>query len=483
MPWDRRLTVTCDGEGLVGQTGGIILREMADVPGLTAELRDALEREGRFPEVDRGVAMVSAAVMIALGGRSMSGIAVLDHLSLVLGEPVTWQTLRRTLDLADPGTLEKIAQARARIRAHVWELIAARACGFPWLETAGRVLHGWVVLDMDATLVTAFSPKEGASGTYKSGFGFHPLGCWCANTGESMAMELRPGNAGSNTAADHISGLSAALAQIPPGYRRNVIVRLDGAGASHLFIEHMVNLEIPGVRLLFTCGWTITGTDEDDIRQIPGAAWKPGVTQDGHAEDDSDVTEITGLMTRSGNWPDGLRWIVRRVKPSRRHLKNLTAYERSERPVAPRPTPASPSPGSNSTYFATICLQKTSISSSERRGQKSSPNMEITSLDSIMGISMASLRTLMRFNGVSLNPSRERRNSMSSDSLHPDDAISLTATVVESTEIPHRLNIACTFVYAPGSPTSLVISTLVKPKRAAILPVNVLAAACSGLIP
>jgi hypothetical protein len=328
MPWDRRLTVTCDGEGLVGQAGGVLLREMADVSGLTAELRGALEREGRFPEVDRGVAMVSAAVMIALGGRSMSGIAVLDHLSLVLGEPVTWQTLRRTLDLADPGTLEKIAQARARIRAHVWELIAARTCGFPWLEIAGRVLHGWVVLDMDATLVTAFSPKEGAAGTYKSGFGFHPLGCWCANTGESMAMELRPGNAGSNTAADHISGLSAALAQIPAAYRGKVIVRLDGAGASHLFIEHMTGLEIPGVRLLFTCGWTITAADEDGIAKIPAEAWKPGVTQDGDAEDDKDIAEITGLMTRSGNWPDGLRWIARRVKPSRRHLKNLTAYEK-----------------------------------------------------------------------------------------------------------------------------------------------------------
>jgi hypothetical protein len=102
--------------------------------------------------------------------------------------------------------------------------------------------------------------KENAAGTYKSGFGFHPLGCWCANTGESLAMELRPGNAGSNTAADHISGLSAALAQIPAAFRRKVIVRLDGAGAGHDFIEHMTGLEIPGVTLLFTCGWTITQT-------------------------------------------------------------------------------------------------------------------------------------------------------------------------------------------------------------------------------
>jgi hypothetical protein len=141
-------------------------------------------------------------------------------------------------------------------------------------------------------------------------------------------MELRPGNAGSNTAADHISGLSAALAQVPAPFRRKVIIRLDGAGASHAFIEHMMNLEIPDGTLLFTCGWTITQTDEHDIRKIPAQAWKPCVDQDGHAEEDTGVAEITALMSRSGNWPDGLRWIVRRVRQSRRHLKKLTAYEK-----------------------------------------------------------------------------------------------------------------------------------------------------------
>jgi hypothetical protein len=80
--------------------------------------------------------------------------------------------------------------------------------------------------------------------------------------------------------------------------------------------------------VLFTCGWTIMDADEDAIRQVPAAAWQPGIAQDGRAEDDKDVAEITGLMTRAGNWPQGLRWIARRVKPSRRHLRNLTDYER-----------------------------------------------------------------------------------------------------------------------------------------------------------
>jgi hypothetical protein len=68
--------------------------------------------------------------------------------------------------------------------------------------------------------------------------------------------------------------------------------------------------------------------DEDAIRRLPAGAWKPGITQDGRAEEDKDIAEITGLMTRAGNWPGGLRWIARRVKPSRRHLRNLTDYER-----------------------------------------------------------------------------------------------------------------------------------------------------------
>jgi hypothetical protein len=63
---------------------------------------------------------------------------------------------------------------------------------------------------MDATLVTAYSDKEGAAPTWKKGYGFHPLGAWCCNTRECLAMKLRPGNAGSNTFTDHEKVLAAA---------------------------------------------------------------------------------------------------------------------------------------------------------------------------------------------------------------------------------------------------------------------------------
>jgi hypothetical protein len=237
--------------------------------------------------------------------------------------------VRRTLDLAGTtAVLDKIARARARARAHVRDLIEATPAGFPWLAVAEKTLTGWLVIDMDATLVTASSGKEGAAPTWKKGYGFHPLGAWLANTRECLAMLLRPGNAGSNTFTDHRDVLAAALRQVPARFRKKILVRVDGAGASHELIAHLLSLSSPRKSVLFTCGWMITAADEDAIRLVPEDAWKPGTAQDGTIEDDKDVAEITHLMSRAGKWPVGLRWIARRVKPSRRHLRNLTDYEK-----------------------------------------------------------------------------------------------------------------------------------------------------------
>jgi len=107
---------------------------------------------------------------------------VLAHHAPVLGPEPSDTTVRRTLELADPGTLDKIARVRARVRAHMWSLIRAGPAGFPWLAIAGMVLAGWLVIDLDGTLITTRSDKEGAAPTFKMGYGFHPLGAWCANT-------------------------------------------------------------------------------------------------------------------------------------------------------------------------------------------------------------------------------------------------------------------------------------------------------------
>jgi hypothetical protein len=192
--WDHALKVTADGAGLVGHAGAVLLRKAADQAGLTAQLSTALRKKGSSPAFDRGTVLVSLAAAIALGAASMSDIALLAHLAPVLGDAPSGPTVRRALDLAGtPAMLDKIARARAKARAHVWTLIQDTPAGFPWLEIAGKTLTGWLVIDMDATLVTASSDKEGAAPTWKKGYGFHPLGAWLANTRECLAMLLRPG--------------------------------------------------------------------------------------------------------------------------------------------------------------------------------------------------------------------------------------------------------------------------------------------------
>ena len=173
--WDHALTVTGGGTGLVGHAGAVLLRKAADQAGLTAGLSAALRKAGTSPLLDRGIVLVSMAAAIALGATSMSDIAVLAHLAPVLGEAPSGPTVRRALDLAGTeAMLDRIARARARARAHVWMLIAGTPAGFPWLAIAGKTLAGWLVIDMDATLVTARSDKEGAAPTWKKGYGFAP---------------------------------------------------------------------------------------------------------------------------------------------------------------------------------------------------------------------------------------------------------------------------------------------------------------------
>src|SRR5439155_3591812 len=218
--WDERLSVGVGGANLIGHAGAVLLRRCADRVGLTRALSTAIPA-GKGPGWwDRGTVLVSLSIAIELGATSMSDINLLAHQAGVFGDPPSDNTVRRTLAGLDSSDLTRIAKARRKIRARVWDLLAGRAGGFPWLTVAGKVLTGWVVIDLDATLITAHSDKQGAAATFKRGFGFHPLGAWCANTAESLAMLLRAGNAGSNTVRDHVRVLAEAFDQIPVKYRR-----------------------------------------------------------------------------------------------------------------------------------------------------------------------------------------------------------------------------------------------------------------------
>ena len=147
--WDHALKVTAGGKGLVGHAGAILLRKAADQAGLTSGLSGALRKKSTAQLLDRGIVLVSMAAAIALGATSMSDIALLAHLAPLLGAAPSGPTARRALDLAGtPRMLDRIARARAKARSHAWGLIAATAAGFPWLVIAGKVLDGWIVIDI-----------------------------------------------------------------------------------------------------------------------------------------------------------------------------------------------------------------------------------------------------------------------------------------------------------------------------------------------
>jgi Transposase DDE domain group 1 len=164
--WDRRLEIAADARCLIGHAGAVLLRKCADQTGLTAALSVAMDRRDRLPGWDRDLVLVQLAVAIVVGATSLSDIGLLAHQAALFGAPPSDSTVRRTLEPFDTTTLTILAKARARVRAHVWDLITATAHGFPWLTIAGRILAGWIVIDLDATIIEPSSAKQGAAGTF-----------------------------------------------------------------------------------------------------------------------------------------------------------------------------------------------------------------------------------------------------------------------------------------------------------------------------
>nr|WP_184080636.1 IS1380 family transposase [Nocardiopsis mwathae] len=322
------MSVTTDGKHLVGHAGAVLLRKLADRTGLTRALTDVLPSSTANGWKERATALVHLAIAIALGARSLLEAERLGlHHQHIFGPPASDSTLRRLLEALDEPTLAAITKARKHIRRHVWTLLHLRPGGFPHLSVAGRELKGWITVDLDATVITSASKKHGAAPTFKGTFGFHPLGAWCANTGECLAMQLRPGNAGANTVDDHIGVLRAALDQIPGSSAAKLLIRADGAGATHGLLNHLEALATTRRTVRYTVGWKITPEDESAIARLPEHAWQTSLTQEGEVQEGYEVAELTGLNTRQG-WPHGLRLIARRVRPSKRHAKNLTAFEK-----------------------------------------------------------------------------------------------------------------------------------------------------------
>jgi hypothetical protein len=292
---------------------------MADRSGLTEAFSDALagsreRRSGHHP----GRVLTDLAVLLADGGRSISDLAVLRDQPTLFGPVASTATAWRVLDTIDPAALNRVRAARARAREQLWAQRAETVGPVGGHLAGGRTWPGLRIM-FDATLVTAHSDKQAAAANFKGGYGFHPLTAWLDNTGEALAAVLRPGNAGSNTATDHIAVTDLALAQIPDAHRHGVpiLVSADGAGATRAWLTHLRTHRATCVDLEFSVGFTMTPAVQAVIVALPKKAWVEAINADGSLRDGADVAELTGMLgdLTAAGWPAGIRIIARRERP------------------------------------------------------------------------------------------------------------------------------------------------------------------------
>ncbi|MER5927160.1 IS1380 family transposase [Streptomyces mirabilis] len=271
-----RVRVQGGGRGVVSQAGGVLLVETARQAGLDVALSVALA-PWRKPRAvhDPGKALLDLALAVALGGDCLSDVAM-------SGGP------------------------RSEVRQRVWQLAGAAA------PNSG----GEVIVDIDGVLVLAHSEKQDAAATWKKTFGHHPLLAFVDHgpegSGEPVAGMLRPGNAGSNTAADHIAVARQALDQLPKNHRRGrrTLIRTDSGGGTHEFLNW---LTARGRWLSYSVGMVITEQIHQAVLLVPKTAWTPAVEPDGSVRDGAWVAELAGDPLKG--WPKGMRLIVRKERP------------------------------------------------------------------------------------------------------------------------------------------------------------------------
>ncbi len=292
----QTVEVRADGEGLVSHAGASLLVELADRLGLTAALSEAMAptRERRSAH-DPGIVLRDLAVVIADGGDHVSDLGVLRGQEALFGPVASETTAHRVLKSIGADLLEALRTARAVALAKAWD--------------AGARPEE-LILDVDASLLTAHSEKQGAAGNYKGGFGFHPLLCYLAETGEPLAALLRPGNAAAHTAADHFEVLQLALEQLPAqDLDREVLARADIGGRTHAFTS---DCRDAGIR--FSVGYEVAERVRGAIVELPESAWRRAIDGDGAEREGAQVTELTDRLDLS-SWPEGTRLIVRRERP------------------------------------------------------------------------------------------------------------------------------------------------------------------------
>jgi hypothetical protein len=305
QPTNPCYEVVVADEHLVSHAGIGLLAELADRLGLTLALGQfAGPSGGRARRHQPARVLRDLIVMLADGGDCLSDLRLVGGHRALLGPvasiPTAWRVVEQLARTGEDG-LAGLRAARAAARARAWR--------------AGAAPTGRLVLDLDATLIDAHTDrKQGAAGSYKHTFGFHPLACYLDRgdgRGEALAAILRPGNAGANDAADHVAVLELALAQLPtrPRRSRRVLVRSDSAGATGEFVWHLHQR-----RLRFSVGLPIDTHVREAVLSLSQAAWTPAIDADGRRRDGAWVAEATGWLDLTA-WPPGTRAICRKERP------------------------------------------------------------------------------------------------------------------------------------------------------------------------
>ncbi|MHC5902717.1 IS1380 family transposase [Streptomyces sp. S6] len=305
-----RVRVQGDGRQVVSQAGSVLLVETVRRTGLDQAISAALApwRTSRAVH-DPGKILLDVALAVALGGDCLADVGMLRAEPAVFGPVASDPTVSRLVDtLAASGekALRAIRAARAEARRRAWQLADREA------PDAG----GTVTVDLDGVLVIAHSDKEDAAPTWKRTYGHHPLMGFVdhgpGGTGEPVAALLRPGNAGSNTATDHVTATQLALAQLPKKYRRGrrTLIRTDSAGGTHDFVAWLAQR---GRWLSYSVGMVITEAIHQHVLKVPASAWTAAVEADGEIRDGAWVAELSGDVL--DGWPKGMRLIVRKERP------------------------------------------------------------------------------------------------------------------------------------------------------------------------
>ncbi|MEU8741382.1 IS1380 family transposase [Streptomyces halstedii] len=305
-----RVRIEGGGRAVVSQAGGVLLVETVRKAGLDTAISASLApwRKARAVH-DPGKILLDVALAVALGGDCLADVAMLRAEPSVFGPVASDPTVSRLIDTLATSrkkALRAIRAARAQARECVWRLAGSRA---PDAE-------GTVTVDLDGVLVIAHSDKEDAAPTWKRTYGHHPLMGFVdhgpGGTGEPVAALLRPGNAGSNTASDHITATQLALAQLPKKYRRGrrTLIRTDSAGGTHDFVAWLTRR---GRWLSYSVGMTVTEQVHQHVLKIPASAWTAAVETDGEIREGAWVAELTGDV--QDGWPKGMRLIVRKERP------------------------------------------------------------------------------------------------------------------------------------------------------------------------